>query len=71
MIMKGVWVDVWMKEMAATKNDGHAHVGVVYGSVARAKGEWSHRQVGSGIHVVFWSLLVGRCITRSSIIMLV
>ena len=38
MIMKGVWVDVWMKEMAATKNGGHAHVGVVYGSVARARG---------------------------------
>lgn len=45
MIMKDVWVDVWMKEMATTKNDGHAHVGVVYGLAARARrsgiiGKW-------------------------------
>lgn len=37
MIMKRVWLDVGMKEMAATKNDCHAHVGVVPTLVAEVK----------------------------------
>lgn len=55
MINEGVWIDIGMKEMAATKIDGHVDVGVVSRLIDRGQGrKWSYRGVGSGIHLVIW-----------------